>query len=46
MLDGEGGYTVYASLIPAARSRKLGSYPIGLANHVKLVRQRRSGRHT
>jgi predicted homoserine dehydrogenase-like protein len=38
MLDGEGGYTVYAKLIPAARSRKLGGLPIGLANHVKLVR--------
>ena len=38
MLDGEGGYTVYAKLIPAARSRKLGALPIGLANHVKLVR--------
>src|SRR5271163_1587491 len=37
MLDGEGGYTVYAKLIPAARSRKLGALPIGLANHVKLV---------
>ena len=30
MLDGEGGYTVYAKLIPAARSRKLGGLPIGL----------------
>jgi predicted homoserine dehydrogenase-like protein len=38
MLDGEGGYTVYAKLIPAARSRKLGGLPIGLANHVKLMR--------
>jgi predicted homoserine dehydrogenase-like protein len=38
MLDGEGGYTVYAKLIPAARSLKLGGLPIGLAHHVKLVR--------
>src|SRR6202167_4214891 len=38
MLDGEGGYTVYAKLIPAARSRKLGALPIGLASQVKLVR--------
>jgi predicted homoserine dehydrogenase-like protein len=38
MLDGEGGYTVYAKLIPAARSRKLGGLPIGLTNQVKLVR--------
>ena len=38
MLDGEGGYTVYAKLIPAARSLALGALPIGLAAHVKLVR--------
>ena len=37
-LDGEGGYTVYAKLIPAARSLKLGGLPIGLAHHVKLKR--------
>ena len=43
MLDGEGGYTVYAKLIPAARSRKLGGLPIGLANHVKLVRDIAAG---
>jgi len=40
MLDGEGGYCVYAKLIPAARSLKLGALPIGLAHHVKLVRSR------
>jgi predicted homoserine dehydrogenase-like protein len=38
MLDGEGGYTVYAKLIPAARSLNLGGLPIGLAHHVKLTR--------
>ena len=38
MLDGEGGYTVYAKLIPAARSLDLGGLPIGLAHHVKLTR--------
>jgi predicted homoserine dehydrogenase-like protein len=38
MLDGEGGYTVYAKLIPAARSLSLGGLPIGLAHHVKLTR--------
>jgi predicted homoserine dehydrogenase-like protein len=43
MLDGEGGYTVHAKLIPAARSYKLGSLPIGLANHVKLVRDVAAG---
>jgi predicted homoserine dehydrogenase-like protein len=43
MLDGEGGYTVYAKLIPAARSRKLGGLPIGLAHHAKLVRDVAAG---
>jgi predicted homoserine dehydrogenase-like protein len=38
MLDGEGGYTVYAKLIPAAKSLALGGLPIGLAHHVKLTR--------
>jgi predicted homoserine dehydrogenase-like protein len=37
-LDGEGGYTVYAKLIPAARSLELGALPIGLAHHVKITR--------
>jgi predicted homoserine dehydrogenase-like protein len=35
-LDGEGGYCVYAKLIPAARSLALNALPIGLAHHVKL----------
>jgi predicted homoserine dehydrogenase-like protein len=43
MLDGEGGHTVYAKLIPAARSLKLGALPIGLAAHVKLVRDVAAG---
>jgi predicted homoserine dehydrogenase-like protein len=43
MLDGEGGYTVYAKLIPAARSVALGALPIGLAHHVKLVRDVAAG---
>ena len=43
MLDGEGGYCVYAKLIPAARSLKLGGLPIGLAHHVKLVRDVAAG---
>jgi predicted homoserine dehydrogenase-like protein len=42
-LDGEGGYTVYAKLIPAARSLKLSALPIGLAHHVKLVRDVAAG---
>jgi predicted homoserine dehydrogenase-like protein len=37
MLDGEGGYAVYAKLVPAARSLALGALPIGLASHVKLT---------
>jgi predicted homoserine dehydrogenase-like protein len=43
MLDGEGGYTVYAKLIPAERSLKLGALPIGLAHHVKLNRDIAAG---
>jgi predicted homoserine dehydrogenase-like protein len=43
MLDGEGGYTVYAKLIPAARSLSLGALPIGLASHVKLLRDVAAG---
>ena len=43
MLDGEGGYTVYAKLIPAARSLKLGALPIGLAHRVKLLRNVAAG---
>jgi predicted homoserine dehydrogenase-like protein len=43
MLDGEGGYTVYAKLVPAARSLALGALPIGLAGHVKLVRDVAAG---
>jgi predicted homoserine dehydrogenase-like protein len=43
MLDGEGGYTVYAKLIPAAKSLALGALPIGLAHHVKLNRDVAAG---
>jgi predicted homoserine dehydrogenase-like protein len=43
MLDGEGGYCVYAKLVPAARSLKLGALPIGLAHRVKLVRDVAAG---
>jgi predicted homoserine dehydrogenase-like protein len=35
-LDGEGGFTVYGKLIPAARSLREGALPIGLAHGVKL----------
>jgi predicted homoserine dehydrogenase-like protein len=36
MLDGEGGYTVWGRLMPAAESLKIGALPIGLAHKVKL----------
>jgi predicted homoserine dehydrogenase-like protein len=42
-LDGEGGYTVYAKIIPAARSLQRGALPIGLAHHVKLTRDVAAG---
>jgi predicted homoserine dehydrogenase-like protein len=35
-LDGEGGYTVWGKLMPAAASLKAGALPIGLAHKVKL----------
>ncbi len=38
MLDGEGGYTVYGKLMPAANSLACGALPIGLAHRVKLLR--------
>ncbi|WP_407192785.1 NAD(P)H-dependent oxidoreductase [Bradyrhizobium sp. STM 3566] len=38
MLDGEGGYAVWANAIPATRSLALGGLPIGLAHQVKLKR--------
>jgi predicted homoserine dehydrogenase-like protein len=37
-LDGEGGYTVYGKLMPAADSLVCGGLPIGLAHGVKLTR--------
>ena len=44
MLDGEGGYTVYGKLMPAADSLRAGGLPIGLANHLKLLRDVAAGR--
>ncbi len=35
-LDGEGGFTVWGKLMPAADSLQVGALPIGLAHHVKL----------
>jgi predicted homoserine dehydrogenase-like protein len=37
-LDGEGGYTVYGRLMPAAASLACGGLPIGLAHGVCLQR--------
>ncbi|MCA8930179.1 MAG: flagellar biosynthesis protein FlgA, partial [Alphaproteobacteria bacterium] len=37
-LDGEGGYTVWGKLMPAADSLRLGGLPIGLAHGVTLKR--------
>jgi predicted homoserine dehydrogenase-like protein len=37
-LDGEGGFTVYGKLMPAADSLALGGLPLGLAHKVKLLR--------
>ena len=44
MLDGEGGYTVYGKLMPAADSLKAGGLPIGLAHRLKLIRDVAAGR--
>jgi predicted homoserine dehydrogenase-like protein len=37
-LDGEGGFTVYGKLLPAADSVSLVGLPLGLAHGVRLVR--------
>jgi len=37
-LDGEGGFTVYGKLVPAARSRVEDALPIGLAHGITLRR--------
>jgi predicted homoserine dehydrogenase-like protein len=38
VLDGEGGYTVWGRLMPAAASLAFGALPIGLAHRVRVVR--------
>jgi predicted homoserine dehydrogenase-like protein len=43
MLDGEGGFTVWGKLMPAADSLRLGGLPIGLAHHLKLRRPVKAG---
>jgi predicted homoserine dehydrogenase-like protein len=42
-LDGEGGYTVWGKLVPAARSLAEDALPIGLAHHVSLKRDIAAG---
>ncbi len=39
VLDGEGGYTVYGRLMPAAESLACSGFPIGLAHGVKVTRR-------
>ena len=43
LLDGEGGYTVWGKLLPAAKSVRMGAVPLGLAHSVKVVRPVRKG---
>ena len=43
-LDGEGGFTVFGKLMPAAASLRAGGLPIGLAHGMKLVRPVAAGR--
>jgi predicted homoserine dehydrogenase-like protein len=43
MLDGEGGYTVWGRLMPAADSASKRALPIGLAHKVKLKRDLAEG---
>ena len=43
MLDGEGGFTVWGKLVPAARSKARGAVPIGLAHGIKLTRDVAAG---
>ncbi len=38
LLDGEGGYTVWGKLQPAAKSLAAGGLPLGLAHDVKMLR--------
>ena len=43
LLDGEGGYTVWGKLLPAAKSLDLGGLPLGLAHDIKVVRPVKKG---
>jgi len=43
MLDGEGGYTVWGKLLPAATSFNMGGLPLGLAHSCKVIRPVKQG---
>ncbi len=43
LLDGEGGYTVWGKLLPAATSLQMGGLPLGLAHQVKVLRPVKKG---
>ncbi len=43
VLDGEGGYTVWGKLLPAATSLRHGGLPLGLAHGIKLLRPAKQG---
>jgi predicted homoserine dehydrogenase-like protein len=43
ILDGEGGYTVWGKLLPAATSMQIGGLPLGLAHNVKVLRPVKKG---
>jgi predicted homoserine dehydrogenase-like protein len=43
MLDGEGGFTVYGKLMPAADSLHMSALPIGLAHRLTLKNNIRAG---
>ncbi|MGY0398461.1 MAG: NAD(P)H-dependent oxidoreductase [Ostreibacterium sp.] len=38
LLDGEGGYTVFGKLVPAATSLAQSNLPLGVAHHLKVIR--------
>jgi predicted homoserine dehydrogenase-like protein len=42
-LDGEGGYTVWGKLLPAATSLAMGGLPLGLAHDIAVVRPVKKG---
>ncbi len=43
ILDGEGGYTVWGKLLPAAKSKSFGGLPLGLSHGAKVLRAVKKG---